>query len=89
MVIVTKTLTIMKDAYALLVDNKLENESFSDEIRGLLSKRKRKKLSDFFGILSEEEGAEMLEVLEKKRAMNIELMKDDRGLRLSYCWDCS
>ena len=89
MVMVTKTLTIMKDAYALLVDNKLENESFSDEIRGLLSKRKRKKLSDFFGILSEEEGAEMLEVLEKKRAMNIELMKDDRGLRLSYCWDCS
>ena len=89
MVMVTKTLTIMKDAYALLVDNKLENESFSDEIRRLLSKRKRKKLSDFFGILSEEEGAEMLEVLEKKRAMNIELMKDDRGLRLSYCRDCS
>ncbi len=35
---------------------------------------RRKKLSDFFGILSKEEGAEMLKDFEKIRKMNIKLM---------------
>ena len=52
----TKTLTIMDDAYNLLMFNKHEDESFSDEIRRVLTKKKTKSLSDFFGILSKEEG---------------------------------
>ena len=35
----TKTLTIIEDAYNLLFDNKMENESFSEEIRRVLSKK--------------------------------------------------
>ena len=71
----TKTLTITEDAYDLLVENKMESESFSEEIRRLLSKRKRRKLSDFFGILSKEEGSAMIHDLEKIRKANTELMK--------------
>ena len=49
----TKTLTITEDAYGLLKSFKLEDESFSEEIMRVLSPGKRK-LSDFWGILSEE-----------------------------------
>lgn len=59
----TKTLTIMEDAYKLLLEKKLENESFSEEIRRILSRKGRRELGDFFGILSEEEGSEMLKDL--------------------------
>jgi len=71
----TKTLTIMKDAYDLLLDNKLKNESFSEEIRRIVSKKKSKKLIDYFGILTNEEGETMLKDLEKSRRIDIELEK--------------
>jgi len=71
----TKTLTIMKDAYNLLLDNKLENESFSEEIRRILSK-KSKKLSDFFGVLSKETGNSMMKDLERIRKGQIKLTKE-------------
>jgi len=69
----TKTLTIMEDAYRLLADNKLEDESFSEEIRRVFSKKKTKKLIDFFGILSEKEGADILKELERSRKIDIKL----------------
>lgn len=80
----TKTLTITADAYNLLLNSKLEDESFSEEIRRLLTKKKSKRLSDFFGILSEKEGNEMLQDLEKIKATNLTLMKkrlSDEGFR--------
>ena len=64
---VTKTLTIKKEAYDLLAENKLKNESFSEEIIRLLSKRKARKLSEFSGIISSEEGEGALEELQKSR----------------------
>ena len=60
----------MDDAYDLLARNKLENESFSDEIRRVLTKKRTRSLRDYFGILTEEEGAGMLKALEKSRAYN-------------------
>ena len=77
----TKTISIMDDVYGMLVDNKLEDESFSDELRRILSKKRTKKLSDFFGILSEEEGAGMLEDLEMIRAENRKLLRKKLGVK--------
>ena len=54
---VTKTLTIMEDAYELLVQNKKEGESFSDVIRRIA---KTEELASFAGMISEEQGEEIL-----------------------------
>ena len=66
----------MDDVYGMLIDNKLEHESFSDEIRRILSKRKTKSLKDFYGILTEEEGEDILKALERKREIEIKSMKE-------------
>jgi len=71
----TKTLTITEDAYTLLVHNKQSQESFSEEFRCLLGRRKRKNLIDFFGIISEEEGEGILKTIEKRRAANRSLAR--------------
>ena len=73
----TKTLTIMEDVYDLLVANKRENESFSDELRRILSK-KRTKLNDVFGILTKEEGEGMIEDLMKRKLEQIRLQEKKR-----------
>jgi len=65
----------MDDVYGMLVDNKLEHESFSDEIRRVLSKKKTKSLKDFYGILSDE-GEGMIEDLKKIKAKNKILLKE-------------
>ena len=75
----TKTLTIMEDVYNLLVENKLKTESFSDELRRILSKKKARDLRDFFGILSDNEGGDILKELEKIRSANIDLLKKRIG----------
>lgn len=72
---VTKTLTITEDAYGLLAESKLESESFSEEIRRIMGEKKSKSLMDFFGVLSEEEGDDILMVLEKKRDENRKYLK--------------
>ena len=69
----------MEDAYNLLLKNKLENESFSDEVRRILSKKGSKNLSDFFGIISEEEGEAMLKDLKMADKKEIEFLK--KGLK--------
>ena len=76
MFMTTKTITIMDDAYRLLADNKLEDESFSEEIRRVLSKKKTKKLSDFFGILSKETGESMIRDLKRIRKEQMKLTKE-------------
>ncbi len=73
---VTKTLTITEDAYNLLGGAKLKDESFSEEIIRLFSRKRRRPLSDFFGILSEEEGQGMLDELKKKKGIEIALHKE-------------
>lgn len=70
----TKTLTITEDAYGLLSDNKTEGESFSEEIRRILSKKRRRPLSDFFGIISKEDGADILRNFERNRKENIRML---------------
>ena len=79
MFIATKTLTITEDAYGLLKQHKMENESFSEEIARVLSPRPFK-LSDFFGILSDESA----DALEK----NIkDMRKEHLRLRLERLHD--
>ncbi len=77
----TKTLTITEDAYDLLTGSKLESESFSEEIIRVMGARKSRKLIDFFGVLSENEGEEILKIIEKKRRENRKIIgKRKRGL---------
>ena len=72
---VTKTLTITEDSYNLLVQHKQEGESFSQEIGRLFTKKKKKTLMDFFGLLSDQEGEEILTTLKKHKDMEIKLHK--------------
>ncbi len=76
MFMVTKTLTIMEDAYKLLLYNKLEDESFSEVIRRTFSKKRKRKLTEFFGILSDEEGKSILKELERARKVDMKLQKE-------------
>lgn len=71
----TKTISIMDDVYKLLIQHKHEEESFSQEIRRILIAKKSRPLSDFFGIISEEEGDYMLKSIEEIRAKKLELKK--------------
>ena len=71
----TKTITITEAAYGLLAQNKVEDESFSQEITRLFIVQKKKRLLDFFGILTDKEGEDILKSIEMKKAMNIKLLK--------------
>ena len=70
----------MDDVYGLLVQNKLEHESFSDELRRILSKKKTKKLSDFFGILSDNEYSGMQDDLQNIKKKTRQLLKKKLGV---------
>ncbi len=76
MFMVTKTLTIAEDAYNLLLGNKFEQESFSEEIRRLLSRKKTRTLTHFFGILSDDYAEGMRSDLQKLKAANIKLLRE-------------
>ncbi|MBI2666863.1 antitoxin VapB family protein [Candidatus Woesearchaeota archaeon] len=71
----TKTLTITEQAYGLLSENKLEEESFSEVIVRVITPKKRRTLLDYFGILTLEEGELLFEDLEKIRAMNLKTLQ--------------
>ncbi|MBI5064917.1 antitoxin VapB family protein [Candidatus Woesearchaeota archaeon] len=71
----TKTITITEDSYGLLFNNKFENESFSEEIVRVFSKKEAKTWKDLFGIISETEGEKMLEDLKKIRSKNIKMIR--------------
>ena len=75
MCMATKTITITEAAYGLLAQNKVEDESFSQEITRIFIVQKKKRLLDFFGILSDKEGEDILKSIEMKKAMNIKLLK--------------
>lgn len=61
---VTKTISITVDAYERLRSWKIDNESFSDVITRITSKRK---LSEIAGILTEEEGKALERAIRKGR----------------------
>lgn len=68
----TKTLTITEDAYERLFAFKEGNESFSEVIRRLTAKRR---LSDFAGILTNEETKKVKEKIAKAREASTERMR--------------
>lgn len=82
MFMVTKTLTITKEAYDLLIQNKLKDESFSKEIVRLLSVKKAKKIIEFLGIISSEEGEEIIKELERSK----DLEKKKAAKRAEVIW---
>ena len=68
----TKTISIMDDAYKLLLLNKLKNESFSEVIRRNFVKQKN--LMKFAGIWSNNDSEDVKEIIKKqKEKTNIEL----------------
>ena len=71
----TKTLTITENAYHLLANRKLRDESFSEELVRILSKKKVKKIRDFFGILAEKEWEAMLHDIKMINSENVRLLK--------------
>ncbi len=50
-----KTLTISEEAYEALAELKKEGESFTDLIKRITSPLRKKKLSDFIGVLDGKE----------------------------------
>ena len=73
----TKTITIMNDAYTLLAKSRMGNESFSEIIRRVLSKKRN--ISEFAGAwsdMNEEEATELKENIKKiRRGLHQGLMK--------------
>ena len=68
-------ISLKEEAYQRLEALKRPDESFSDEIRRILSQKRKKSLKDFFGILSEEEGEAMMKGLERSRNMDMKLKR--------------
>lgn len=66
----TKTISITEEAYNRLANLKKENESFSMIINRVTQK---KKLSDFFGVLSKESGERLEKVIKEGREKNRKL----------------
>ena len=72
----TKTLTITEDAYDRLSALKEEDESFTEVIRKLTEKVK---LSDFAGILTNDEAKKVRERIAKMREASTNRMKTIRA----------
>ena len=68
----TKTISITEEAYERLRSRKYERESFSDVIYRMT---KRKKLSDFYGMLGEK-AAKMEEAITESRKQTKKLHED-------------
>ncbi|MDY6764588.1 MAG: antitoxin VapB family protein [Halobacteria archaeon] len=76
----TKTISITDDAYERLKAEKGENESFSDVVMRLTS---GVKLSDFYGVLSEETGRKLEENIKEARGKH----RDRREERMEEITD--
>jgi len=63
----TKTISISEEAYKILKERKEPNESFSEAIVKLSGK---KKLSSFFGALSEESASNLEKEIKETRKMH-------------------
>ena len=76
MFMATKTITITEAAFNILAEKKIGNESYSEMIKRVFSKRRTKKLEDFSGMLSEEEGKNIMADLKGIREKSIEMVKE-------------
>ena len=72
-----KTLTISEEAYEALAELKKEGESFTDLIKRITVSLRKKKLSDFIGVLSGEDFEDF-----EKAALEIRHTKSTRLERL-------
>ena len=75
---VTKTITVTKDAYEQLKALKRPEESFSEEIKRITGGKQD--IMRFAGILSDNEGEEMLAAINKVREQSDKRLK--RKLRI-------
>ena len=75
MFMAVKTITITEDAYKILAEHKLNEESFSELFRRVFANRKSKTIHHFFGIIDEKIGDAMQHDLEKIREKNIHLLQ--------------
>ncbi len=57
----TKTISIREDVYETLKSMKREDESISDAVERLITKKKETDLADFFGVLKDSEVLKGLE----------------------------
>ncbi len=62
----TKTISIREDVYETLKSMKREDESISDAVERLITKKKETDLADFFGVLKDSEVLKELEEDMKK-----------------------
>jgi len=62
----TKTISIREDVYETLKSMKREDESISDAVERLITKKKETDLADFFGVLKDSEVLKGLEEDMKK-----------------------
>lgn len=72
-VMATKTLTITEDAYNRLASLKSQSESFSETIKRVLPKID---LRNFHGIISQEMGNEMLDLIKNNRKNQLKLQEE-------------
>ncbi len=79
----TKTISIMDDAYTLLASHKKNDESFSDTIRRVLTKRHDiMKFAGAFGHLSEDKKRRVREnVINIRKKMNDEMLERIKELK--------
>lgn len=76
MCMATKTITIMEDAYELLLRQKEEGESFSEVLRRVLHKQdKRAQLESVFGAWSDETAKDVKKSIEEGRKRSRERAK--------------
>lgn len=76
MFMVTKTITITEHAYKLLLDAKLEGESFSQEITRIMTNGRKRSWREFVGVLSDETAEKMKSDLKKIKEKNLEMLKE-------------
>lgn len=81
----TKTITIMEDAYKILLMNKMRSESFSEEIRRVLAKKKNiMEFAGAWGDMNDKEAEEMKKnIANFRKGLNKSIARRVKELDLS------
>jgi predicted CopG family antitoxin len=70
-----KTLTISEEAYEALAEIKKEGESFTDLIKRITAPLKKKKLSEFIGVLKDDEKFEKATIEARRSGTDLSRLK--------------
>ncbi len=70
-----KTLTISEEAYEMLAELKKEGESFTDLIKRITAPLQKKKLSEFIGVLKDDEKFEKATVEARQFGADLSRLK--------------